>query len=94
MRTAAFTRLAWRPAVIPLATGCIGLLGLRDPLYLRCGVPVGLDSNLRFYSGLWLGLGCASPSWFAPAVRTAAAPRVNVQSTKLADGVTDRRRIA
>src|SRR5215813_4747882 len=45
--------------VIPLATGCIGLLGLRDPLYLRCGVPVGLDSNLRFYSGLWLGLGIA-----------------------------------
>src|SRR5262249_43927334 len=45
--------------VIPLATGCIGLLGLRDPLYVRCGVPVGLDSNLRFYSGLWLGLGIA-----------------------------------
>src|SRR5262245_2819702 len=45
--------------VIPLATGSIGLLGLRDPLYLRCGVPVGLDSNLRFYSGLWLGLGIA-----------------------------------
>src|SRR5262245_42500096 len=46
--------------VIPIATGCIGLLGLRDPLYLRCGVvPVALDSNLRFYSGLWLGLGIA-----------------------------------
>lgn len=44
---------------IPIATGCIGLLGLRDPLYVRCGIPVSLDSNLRFYSGLWLGLGIA-----------------------------------
>jgi len=44
---------------IPIATGCIGLLGLRDPLYVRCSLPVSLDSNLRFYSGLWLGLGIA-----------------------------------
>src|SRR5262249_36439702 len=44
---------------IPIATGCIGLLGLRDPLYVRCGMPVSLDSNLRFYSGLWLGLAIA-----------------------------------
>src|SRR5215467_328362 len=44
---------------IPIATWCIGLLGLRDQLYVRCGIPVSLDSNLRFYSGLWLGLGIA-----------------------------------
>src|SRR5215471_15943738 len=44
---------------IPIATGCIGLLGLGVPLYVRCGLPVSLDSNLRFYSGLWLGLGIA-----------------------------------
>ncbi len=45
--------------VIPITTGCIGLLGLRDPLYSRCGIPVALDSNMRFYAGLWLGLGIA-----------------------------------
>jgi Domain of unknown function (DUF4345) len=47
--------------VIPVATGLIGLLGLRDPLYVRFGVVpnAALDSNLRFFSGLWLGLGIA-----------------------------------
>ena len=43
---------------IPIATGLIGLLGVRDPLLVRC-VPISLDSNLRFYSGLWLGFGIA-----------------------------------
>jgi hypothetical protein len=35
------------------------MLGLRDPLYVRFGVVpnVPLDSNLRFFSGIWLGLG-------------------------------------
>jgi hypothetical protein len=48
-------------AVIPVVTGAIGLLGLRDPLYVRFGVApnVPLDSNLRFFSGVWLGLGVA-----------------------------------
>jgi hypothetical protein len=46
-------------AVIPVVTGAIGLLGLRDPLYQHFGVVpnVPLDSNLRFFSGLWLGVG-------------------------------------
>jgi hypothetical protein len=45
--------------VIPVATGLVGLLGLRDPLYVRFGVVpnVPLDSNLRFFSGVWLGVG-------------------------------------
>jgi hypothetical protein len=45
--------------VIPISTGLVGLLGLRDPLYVRFGVVpnVVLDSNLRFFGGLWLGLG-------------------------------------
>jgi hypothetical protein len=45
--------------VIPLATGVVGLLGLRDPLYVHFGVipNVVLDSNLRFFSGVWLGVG-------------------------------------
>ncbi len=47
--------------VIPIATGLVGLLGLRDPLYVRFGVVpnVVLDSNLRFFSGVWLGVGGA-----------------------------------
>jgi hypothetical protein len=45
--------------LIPVVTGVVGLLGLRDPLYVRFGVipNVPLDSNLRFFSGVWLGVG-------------------------------------
>ncbi len=48
--------------VIPVATGLVGLLGLRDPLYVHFGVVpnVVLDSNLRFFSGVWLGVGGAA----------------------------------
>jgi hypothetical protein len=48
-------------AAIPVVTGSIGLLGLRDPLYVHFGVVpnVALDSNLRFFSGFWLGAGLA-----------------------------------
>jgi hypothetical protein len=48
-------------ALIPVATGLVGLSGLHDPLYVRFGVVpnVPLDSNLRFYSGVWLGVGIA-----------------------------------
>jgi hypothetical protein len=48
-------------ALIPVGTGLIGMLGLRDPLYVRFGVVpnVVLDSNMRFFSGVWLGLGVA-----------------------------------
>jgi hypothetical protein len=46
-------------ALIPVATGLIGMLGLRDPLYVAFGVVpnIPLDSNIRFFSGVWLGLG-------------------------------------
>jgi hypothetical protein len=46
-------------ALIPVTTGLVGLLGLRDPLYVRFGVVpnVVLDSNLRFFAGVWLGVG-------------------------------------
>ena len=45
--------------IIPIATGLVGFLGLGDPLYVHFGVVpnVVLDSNLRFFSGLWLGVG-------------------------------------
>lgn len=46
---------------VPIATGLLGLLGLRDPVYVRFGVVpnVVLDSNIRFYGGFWLGAGVA-----------------------------------
>jgi hypothetical protein len=48
-------------ALIPLGTGLVGFLGLNDPLYVRFGVVpnAALDSNLRFFSGVWLGVGIA-----------------------------------
>lgn len=55
--------------LIPVATGLIGLLGVRDPLYAAAGVPpiAVLDSNLRFFSGVWLGLGLAL-FWLIPRI--------------------------
>ena len=56
-------------ALIPVATGVLGLLGVRDPLYAGLGLPDAplLDTNLRFYSGVWLGLGLAL-WWVVPAI--------------------------
>jgi hypothetical protein len=56
-------------ALVPLVTGAIGLLGLRDPLYVRFGVVPNavLDSNLRFFSGFWLGTGFAV-LWLVPRI--------------------------
>jgi hypothetical protein len=55
--------------VIPVATGVLGLLGVEDPLYAAAGVPpiVMLDSNLRFFSGVWLGFGLAL-YWLIPTI--------------------------
>jgi hypothetical protein len=55
--------------VVPVATGLLGLLGVKDPFYVAVGVPpiVVLDTNLRFYSGVWLGLGLAF-LWLIPAI--------------------------
>lgn len=56
-------------AIIPVVTGLIGLSGLRDPLYGASGIDqsVLLDSNLRFFSGVWLGLGLAL-FWLIPRI--------------------------
>ena len=55
--------------IIPVATGLLGLLGVEDPFYVAAGVPpiVMLDSNLRFFSGVWLGLGLAL-YWLIPTI--------------------------
>lgn len=56
-------------ALIPIITGLVGLTGLRDPLYAALNLPhdATLDSNLRFYSGVWLGVGLAA-AWIVPRI--------------------------
>jgi hypothetical protein len=58
-------------ALVPLATGAIGMLGLNDPIYATMGLPRNalLDSNLRFFAGFWLGLGLAM-MWLIPRIET------------------------
>jgi hypothetical protein len=58
-------------ALVPLATGAIGMLGLSDPIYATMGLPRNalLDSNLRFFAGFWLGLGLAM-MWLIPRIET------------------------
>jgi Domain of unknown function (DUF4345) len=56
-------------AIIPVATGLLGLLGVEDPVYVAVGVPriVLLDTNLRFFSGVWVGVGLAL-FWLIPQI--------------------------
>ena len=54
-------------AIIPVVTGLIGLSGIRDPLYSIAIQNVLLDSNLRFFSGVWLALGIAL-FWLIPRI--------------------------
>jgi Domain of unknown function (DUF4345) len=56
-------------ACVPTLTGLIAMTGVDDPLYKSMGLPrdAMLDSNLRFYAGVWLGLGlCAF--WTIPRI--------------------------
>src|SRR5688572_7864311 len=48
-------------ALVMLVTGSLGLFGVENPLYGSVILPHEplLDTNLRFYSGLWLMLGLA-----------------------------------
>jgi hypothetical protein len=54
---------------IPIMTGIIGMFGISDPLYASAALPPStlLDSNLRFFSGVWLGLGVAM-YWIIPTI--------------------------
>jgi uncharacterized protein YjeT (DUF2065 family) len=55
--------------LIPLITGIITMLGLKDPIYASAEIPAFplLDSNLRFFGGVWLGLGVAI-LWLVPTI--------------------------
>jgi len=55
--------------VVPIVTGLISMLGLSDPLYASAQIsalPV-LDSNLRFFAGLWIGIGIVV-LWLVPSI--------------------------
>jgi hypothetical protein len=56
-------------ALIPIATGIVTLLGIKDPLYRPLALPESpiLDSNLRFFGGIWLGAGLAM-LWLVPSI--------------------------
>jgi hypothetical protein len=46
-------------ALVPIITGIVSMRGVHDPLYRSLGLPEApvFDSNLRFFGGVWLGLG-------------------------------------
>jgi predicted membrane channel-forming protein YqfA (hemolysin III family) len=56
-------------AAIPVATGVISMSGINDPLYSSAALPPStlLDSNLRFFGGVWFGLGIAM-YWLIPSI--------------------------
>ncbi|MBR0798196.1 DUF4345 domain-containing protein [Bradyrhizobium jicamae] len=58
-------------ALVPILTGVITMLGVHDPLYASAGVPAlpVLDSNLRFFGGVWFGLGIAM-LWLVPRIES------------------------
>jgi uncharacterized protein YjeT (DUF2065 family) len=56
-------------AIVPLITGIITMLGIHDPLYASLNLPMSpaLDGNLRFFGGVWFGLGIAV-LWLVPTI--------------------------
>ncbi len=56
-------------ALVPTLTGLLGMMGLSDPIYADLSLPkdATLDSQLRFYNGVWLGLGLAA-FWLLPRI--------------------------
>lgn len=59
---------------VPVITGVLTMLGLSDPIYSSAGIPANalLDSNLRFFGGLWLVLGIAV-YWLVPRIEQETA---------------------
>jgi len=56
-------------ALVPIVAGVLGMMGLDDPLYGAANLPrdATLDSNLRFYAGIWFALGL-SALWLIPRI--------------------------
>ena len=61
-------------AAIPVGTGLLTMMGLADPIYAAAGLPAHplLDSNLRFFGGLWLVAGLAM-CWLIPRIERETA---------------------
>lgn len=61
-------------ALIPVITGGLTMMGLRDPIYASAGLPPLplLDGNLRFLGGLWLVAGLAM-LWLIPRIERETA---------------------
>lgn len=59
---------------VPVLTGIVTMFGLSDPIYASAGLPANalLDSNLRFFGGIWLGLGLAI-YWMIPDIEKQTA---------------------
>jgi len=59
---------------VPVITGVVGMMGLGDPLYAGLNLPrdATLDSNMRFFGGVWLGLGLCV-WWLVPRIATQTA---------------------
>jgi hypothetical protein len=60
--------------LISVVTGAVAMLGVDDPLYATIGLPRSalLDSNLRFFAGIWLGLGLTL-LWVVPTIERQGA---------------------
>jgi len=55
--------------LVPLLTGIVTMFGVYDPIYKSLAVPETplLDSNLRFFGGVWFALG-VSALWLVPTI--------------------------
>jgi hypothetical protein len=61
-------------AAIPVSTGVVTMMGVADPIYADLALPPHalLDSNLRFFGGVWLVLGL-SMIWLVPRIERETA---------------------
>lgn len=57
-----------------VGSGVGAMAGLENPTYASLGLPPAavLDNNLRFYAGVWMGLGFAA-LWIVPGIEKQAA---------------------
>ena len=55
--------------LVPIVTGLIAISGTSDPIYAGLSPLPVLDSNLRFFAGVWFGVGLAI-LWLVPRIDT------------------------
>lgn len=59
--------------LVPLLTGVLAMMGINDPIYSATKLPISpvLDSNLRFFGGVWVALG-VTILWMVPTIEKQA----------------------